>query len=179
MLDEYYCGGCNMDVLGVFFYYDEIRYAKIERRLHQVPSQMRCLGCTLISILEGERDHYKCEKRQLVCDWLWDGPESNTNDLQKALSDFIVKDVLRKARLLEVTRKHDTRCLKYDREYQEVQYGAGGRELTRLGRKYLSPSMETKKRFYRLQNMSPEERQWAIHPDENYRTWGHGHGGLD
>lgn len=177
MVEAYKCGRCLQKKLGIFYFYDEIRWAKYEGRTHTEPASMKCLGCTLVDELENEADHFKAQKRLLLHKWVYDGMDANNFNLPKLLADFEDKSISYEGAKLNYIRIKTAQKNGYDREFEERQRPLQRREKGRHGIKYISPTYEDKTLFLQREKMTPEMREWSsINMD---RLYGHGHGGLD
>lgn len=101
----------------------------------------------------------------------------NTNEHQRALTDFDEKGIMQYVKELDDLRHsylhYGPARDRYDPEYNERQREFTPAELGRLGLKNQAPVIQDEQQWLDLQKMSPEERQWSsINTD---RLWGHGH----
>lgn len=173
MLERHPCQICGLNPLGIFFPYSQIRYAT-NMGLTGNQLTLKCLACHLITVLDSERDHYKLTKRGIIKDWLstpsdeTGEPEWNTNNLSKALSDFHDRRIAYHAYKLDKTRNREMDMRgpnPLDREHDEVQIPLTRQELTRLGMKNRSPTVDSKDPVFNEWNAIDMSRKWA-----------HGHG---
>lgn len=177
MVEAFKCGFCLQKKLGIFYFYDEIRWAELDGRAHSEPASMKCLGCMLVDELDAEADHFKAQKRLILRKWVYDGVDVNNFNLPKLLEDFDEKHIRFEAEKLNYIRMKTTQKNGFDKETEDRQRPLNRRELGRHGIKYISPTYADKIHFQKRQNMTPEQLQWAsINMGGLY---GHGHGGLD
>ena len=171
MLERHPCMICGLNVLGIFYYYDDIRWA-VNQRLTLNQLSLQCFGCRLTAWLNAEKDHYKRSKRSIMQLWL-SGPDDqgervfNTNNLSKALSDFKLREITGRARRMDICRVNTMlrQDEPLDRENDEVQVPLNDFELGRLGMKNRSPTVDSKDPIFDQWNWIDTSRKWA-----------HGHG---
>ena len=179
-LERHPCHMCGLNPLGIFFYYDEIRQAS-NLGLIGAQLQLKCMACRLAEVLNNESDHYKLEKRVIIKEWLrdeYDEDAWNDNNMPKALEDFYARDVVEKAKKLDLRRWRKTKLrhklfrrdpavhwqyAQWDREFEERQIPLRECEKTRLGWKNRSPTVESK---------DPVSDEWNNFDDS--RVFAHG-----
>jgi hypothetical protein len=172
-LERHPCYICELNPLGIFFYYKDIKDAT-DQGLTGAQVQMMCLACRLVRWLNNEQDHYKRYKRALIRRWLRDevdqetGEETwNDTNMPNALEDFGSRNAMRRALHMDNLRYKAMMDKKdpLDKEYDERQIPYSKEEKGRLGMKNRSPTADTKDLV---------EDEWnAI---DRSRTYAHGHG---
>jgi len=176
-VQHYVCSSCNVNLLGIFYSFTQIRAARNAGVLYQEHPPIKCLGCTLSDDLDAETDHYKNIKRDIIRRWLEDEEGPNITDLARALEDFEEKNVASDIEALDERRfKHMHRLapeLCYDREYDERQNELTRAELGRLGLKNIAPQVGQYEQWLEEQKKDDEDKQWTWFRSD--RVFGHGH----
>lgn len=128
-------------MLAVFFSYKEIFETQ------KFGQDLCCLGCRLTSILRGERDHYKHEKRRIITTWLKTSKGLNGDNLNRSLYDFVDRDIQGVARRLDQLHLQESTMGPdpYDKENNERQIPIPWERLNnKRGTQYRSPTIKEK-----------------------------------
>jgi hypothetical protein len=149
-------------VLGIFFWYLNVKPI-VDEDGNIIPNRiLRCLGCKFGIVLSKEKDHYKQRKRNIIRTWLRDvDGEWNDADLLGAIGDILNRGVIGRAQQLDDARHQRIDDLGEDPELEAVQVPISDAEKwQRFSSHKRSPTVEDKRGDPKF--MNSEEKKWNL-----------------